>query len=216
MHNPIKKRLRIQLRAFSLVEILVVLGLFSGISTLALGSLFNAQAINARLQETQAILDNVNLSLQSFSREIRFGSDFYCATTLPAGVNPPPYVRKNCVLGGTGGTVLIFQPADAINELDRVGYYVSNGILYKKEYRFGQAYQISQMTTSEVKVEVLQFFVDGANTASGVNDEGGAMDFKQPLISLIISGKSIPQSSTKLPIPFRIQMHISARELDNI
>ena len=67
-----------QIKAFSLVEILVVLGLFSSIATLSLGALFNAQAINAHLQATQAILDNINLSSQTITRDIRFGSLFHC------------------------------------------------------------------------------------------------------------------------------------------
>ena len=213
MYKPLKKFIK-KIQGFSLVEILVVLGLFSGISTLALGSLFNAQAINARLQETQAILDNVNLSIQTVTREIRFGSDFYCTSSLPSGTTTPS-VRKGCPLGGQGGSILIFQPADATNELDRVAYYIVNGVLYKNEYKYNQAIDITQMTTRDVYIEVLQFFVEGANTASGVSDEGNVTDFKQPLITFLVSGRSIPESSTRTPVPFRIQSHVSARELDN-
>ena len=63
-------------KAFTLVEMLVVVGLFSSIATLSLGALFNAQTINGNLQKTQAILDNINLSIQTMTRDIRFGSDF--------------------------------------------------------------------------------------------------------------------------------------------
>ena len=78
-----KHRAAISFGGFSLVEILVVLGLFSSIATLALGSLFNAQSLNGRLQETQAILDNINLSMQTITRDIRFGSEFYATTSVP-------------------------------------------------------------------------------------------------------------------------------------
>ena len=115
-----------KIQAFTLVEILVVLGLFSGIATLSLGALFNAQAVNARLQETQAILDNINLSIQTVTRDLRFGTDFYCATSLPATAATIPTVRKNCVFGVSSGSVLIFKPADAVNDFDRVAYYVKN------------------------------------------------------------------------------------------
>ena len=196
---------------FSLVEIIVVLGLFSSISTLVLGSLFNAQAVNARLQETQSILDNVNLSTQIITRDIRFGSDFYCATTLPSVI---PLVRKNCPLGGTGGTILIFKPSDAANVLDRVVYSISNGILYKNEYRAGSL-EVLQMTANDVVIESMTYYVDGANTSNGSNDEGGLSDYKQPLITLLISGRSISASSARTPVTFNIQTSVSARELDN-
>ncbi len=197
---------------FSLVEIIVVLGLFSTISTLVLGSLFNAQAINARLQETQSILDNVNLSAQVVTRDIRFGSDFYCTNTVPVVI---PSVRKNCHLGGVGGTLLIFQPSDAANSLDRVTYSIANGILYKNEYRTGFPVEILQMTAGDVVIESMTYYVDGANTSNGSNDEGGLSDYKQPLITILISGRSISLSSARKPVTFNIQTSVSARELDN-
>ena len=197
---------------FSLVEIIVVLGLFSTISTIVLGSLFNAQAINARLQETQSILDNVNLSTQVVTRDIRFGSDFYCTDSIPGVI---PSVRKSCPLGGTGGTVLIFPPSDATNPLDRIVYSLTNGILYKNEYRYGQPVEILQMTAGDVVIESMTYYVDGANTSNGTSDEGGLSDYKQPLITLLISGRSISASSARTPVMFNLQTSISARELDN-
>ena len=200
---------------FSLVEILVVLGLFSSISTLVLGALFNAQAINGRLQETQSILDNVNLSMQVVTRDIRFGSEFYCATSLPNESTPAPSVRKSCALGGDRGTVIFFKPSDATNPLDRVAYSIAGGVLYKNEYRFGQARERLQMTASDVIIDSLTYYVDGANTSNGSNDEGGLSDFEQPLITILISGRSVSVSSARTPVTFSIQTSVSVRELDN-
>lgn len=202
-------------RGFSLVEIIVVLGLFSSISTIVLGALFNAQAINGRLQETQSILDNVNLSTQVVTRDIRFGSDFYCTDALPEVGSTTPTVRKNCPIGTLGGTVLIFKPADAGNPLDRVAYRVANGVLYKHDYPFGGAREQLQMTSSDIVIDSFKYFLDGANTSNGSNDEGGLSDYKQPLITILISGRSIPISSTRVPVTFSIQTSVSARELDN-
>lgn len=202
-------------KGFSLVEILVVLGLFSSIATLALGSLFNAQAINGRLQETQAILDNVNLSIQTVTRDIRFGSDFYCTNIIPTA-STTVTVRKNCPNGSEGGSVLIFQPADAANELDRVAYYItSTGVMFKKEFYYGEEPRMVQMTASDVIIDSMRFYVEGANTATGINDEGNLSDFKQPIITMHISGRSVSVSSTREPEIFKIQTHISSREIDN-
>jgi type II secretory pathway pseudopilin PulG len=210
--NPFFKKIK----AYTLVEILVVLGLFSAISTLSLGALFNAQSINSRLQETQAILDNVNLSVQTITRDIRFGSDFYCATVLPATPSVVPAVRKNCVNGvSSGGTILIFKPADANNDLDRVAYYVKNGILYQNLYPYNATSTVLQLTADDVYIRALTFYVDGAQTSDGSNDDAGAKDYKQPLISLFISGVTKPSGSVRSAAPFDIETAISVREIDN-
>jgi len=203
-----------KIKAFSLVEILVVLGLFSSIATLALGSLFNVQAINGRLQETQAILDNVNLSLQTVTRDIRFGSDYYCTSTSTP-LQAVPSVRRNCTKDDGGGTMLIFKPDDAVNALDRVAYFVQNGTLYREEYDYGAQPALSQMTAKDVVIQTLMFYVDGADTADGSNDENDAFDFKQPFVTLLISGKSVPANVERKPVVFNVETGISPREFDN-
>ena len=208
-------KLCIQVKAFSLVEILVVLGLFSSISTLSLGALFNAQAINAKVQETQGILDNITLSYQTISRDIRFGSEFFCDTTVTPGT--VPLLRKDCQYSSMtgGGTILVFKPADAAHENDRVMYYIKNGILYKDEYPFVGATSTLQMTANEVTITALTFFVEGAQTSSGLSDVGGASDYKQPLVTMLISGVTKPARSTVTPVTFNLQTTISVRQIDN-
>ena len=208
-------RTGVPIKAFTLVEILVVLGLFSSISTLVLGTLFNAQAINSRLQETQAIFDNINLSTQTITRDIRFGSDFYGTTTLPVVSVPLPTIRRSCPQSLGGCNVLIFKPADAVDDRDRVVYYVNNGVLFKEEYPFGSSATISQMTAGDVLIESLIFYVDGAQTSDGSNDENAAFDYIQPRVTLLVSGRTNPGSTTKSPVRFNIQTTISSRGIDN-
>jgi len=205
-------------KGFSLVEILVVLGLFSSIATLSLGALLNAQTINTRLQETQSIIDNVNLSSQTIVREIRFGSEFHCASILPETLTVIPTKRQNCPYGTTGGTVLIFKPADAENDLDRVAYYATSGILYKDQYINDGVHSTStvlQMTSDDVNVKSLLFYVDGAQTSDGSNDENGAIDYKQPLVTILLSGATRPTGKNSPPASFDLETAVSSREIDN-
>jgi prepilin-type N-terminal cleavage/methylation domain-containing protein len=200
------------IQGMTLVEIIVVLGLFSSIATIALGVLFNVQSLNARLQKTQAILDNANLSVQTITRDIRYGTDFYCGATIATGT---PLVRKNCTRQTGGGAVVFFKPTNATHENDRVAYFLSEGVLYKEERLFGVATTTLQMTSPDVFIETLMFYVDGANTSDGTLDEGGAFDYKQPLISLFISGKTNAVSAKEEPVTFNIQTHVSPRTPDN-
>ena len=198
---------------FTLVELLVVLGLFTSIATLSLGALFNAHTINGRLQETQAILDNINLSTQTVIRDIRFGSDFYATSTLSTSV---PIVRRNCIYGGPDVcSVLIFRPSDAVNSLDRTAYYVKSGVLYKDNYPKVGAAETLQMTSDEVTIKSLTFYVKGANTSDGSSDEFGLIDYEQPLIVMLLTGVTKPSTRSIAPVTFSIQTSMSARELDN-
>ncbi len=215
LNYPMKKIIFIKNRhGFTLVEILVVLGLFSSIATLSLGALLNAQTVNARLQETQAILDNMNLSIQTITREIRFGSDFHCTYSLSVPPLTLPTNRNNCPFGTTAGTMLIFKSSEAVNDLDRVAYYIRSGILYKVVIPSTGASTILQMTSDDVRVTSLTFHVDGANTSTGSNDVGNAVDYKQPLVTLYITGVTRPAKASTPPSTFDIETAVSARELD--
>ncbi len=61
----------------------------------------------------------------------------------------------------------------------------------------------------------MKYFVDGANTSDGSNDENNAMDDKQPLITIFISGRAVPTNTQRAPVAFNLQTSVSARELDN-
>ena len=205
-------------QGFSLVEILVVLGLFSSIATLSLGSLFNAQSVNRRLQETQAILDNINLSTQTITRDIRFGVDFYATSSIPYGNDSPSTKRRNCTYDAMPSIacgVLIFTSSEASSTLDRVMYYAKNGVLYKTTYPYGEASSTEQMTSSDVVINSLIFYLEGAQTSSGTNDDNDAIDYKQPLITLLLSGTTRSASGVVASTTFSFQTNISPRELDN-
>ena len=206
-------------KAFTLVEMLVVVGLFSSIATLSLGALFNAQTINGNLQKTQAILDNINLSIQTMTRDIRFGSDFYATSTIPQSHDDVQTMRRNCAYGDiavpAGCSVLVFRTTDDTGGLDRTVFYVENGILYKKQIPASGDPVILQMTSNEVEVTSLIFYVQGAQTSDGSNDESGITDDIQPLITVLISGITKSSRAAVPSTSFNIQTSISAREIDN-
>lgn len=202
-------------KGFTLVEILVVLGLFSFIMTLATGVLYTTQAVNVKLQETQSVLDNVNLSIETIARDIRYGSDFHCGTQL---LNETEIeLRKNCSFESHGGNILFFRPSGGDVD-DRVAYYASTtsygNVILRDEY-IGGATSTYQITSNDVDIKSLVYYVVGANTASSsgtdVNDEH---DFEQPLVTLTISGQTIPIETSASSTSFHMQSSISARELD--
>lgn len=213
----VQKGLSLQKRkAFTLVEILVVIALFSSISTLSLGALFNAQAINTRLQETQSILDNINLSVLSVSREVRFGTEFACVV-IPTNYMTdymryfiPPTTPDNCTYTDTPGNLLAFKKSDAENSSDRTIFYVENGVLYKKDFPFGLQPTVYQMTSNDVEIRTLTFYVEGAESSVAP-----IPDYKQPLVTMLLSGVTKPSSITNTPVEFNLEIIMSSRQPDN-
>jgi len=64
---------------FTLIEIIVSLALFSVVVTIAVGALLILIASNRQLQDEQSVLSNLSFALDSMTREIRTGSNYYCA-----------------------------------------------------------------------------------------------------------------------------------------
>lgn len=200
--------IRSSLPGFTLVELLVTMAIFIGVITIATGALFSAQSVNTRLEQTQKVLDGVNLATEVIVRDMRYGSDFYCDTSLPSN---PPMTRRQCAYPN-GGTVLIFKPTIPLSgstnpDNDRVAYYLSNGMLYKNEYPSGGAVMTKQITSSDVNVQKLSFYSSGlANIASS--------DYNQPLITFVLSGITIPLKRNVQPVSFSVQTGASSRTLD--
>lgn len=203
-------------RGFTLVELLVSLALFTSVITVAVGALFSAQAINARLEQKQIVLDGVNLSLETIARDIRYGSVFYCDNTTPVVLS---LNRQDCPSnpnGNGGGKVIIFKPVIKLNNsdnysLDRVAYYLDNGVIYKDEYPHSVTPNKGiRMTTPDVKIDTLNFFVTGAESFQTAKS-----DSNQPLITILISGQTIPRDNKIKPEKFTVQTSVSSRRLDN-
>jgi prepilin-type N-terminal cleavage/methylation domain-containing protein len=79
-------------RGFTLIEIIVSLGIFAIVATVALGALVKIVSANKKAQTIQTAITNINFSLDALSREMRVGRNYYCAagssfnlSTLPEG-----------------------------------------------------------------------------------------------------------------------------------
>ncbi len=204
------------LQGFTLIELMVTMAIFISVMTIAVGALFSAQVVNTRLEQTQAILDGVNLATEVIVRDIRYGSNFYCDTAIPF---PMTTLRKGCIYP-SGGTVLIFRPTLALTgstnqTLDRVAYYLSNGVLYKDEYPYGGTMRTYQITATDVNIQNLAFYATGLNSTTGTSDYASVSDYNQPLITMVISGVTIPTKKTVQPVTFSVQTSGSSRALDN-
>lgn len=65
-------------RGFTLLEMIVSLGIFSLVAVIAVGSLVRITGLNRRAQSLQSAMDNVSFALESMTRDMRYGSSYNC------------------------------------------------------------------------------------------------------------------------------------------
>lgn len=211
-------------QGFTLVEVLVAVSLFVTILTLATGALYSAQSINARLQANQVILDGMNLSFETMTRDIRYGSQFNCGIVVAI---PTSLKRKGCNfdISATSvgpGTVITFKPVGAADPKDRVAFYASSSKIYKQEYISGIEQTPIPITSDDVIVDTLNFYVTGANTTAQAIDNGNlenenptASDTLQVVINVITTGKTKIQGKGNDKVDFQLQTVVAPRGIDN-
>ncbi len=71
------KKVGIQ-KGFTLIELIVSLGLFSVVMTISAGAVLSILDANAKAQSASAIMTNLNIALDGMTREMRTGTGFSC------------------------------------------------------------------------------------------------------------------------------------------
>jgi len=204
-----KLKFKSGVKGFTLIELMVVIALFTTIMTVAIGALFSAQAVNVKLQQTQVVMDGINLAVEEMVRDIRYGSTFYC-TDSSFALNPPAIMpdRQDCIYPD-GNTALVFKPANGLTTSnstnDRIAYFVSNGALFKKLFPAGDISSVPiQVTAPDIKVNSLVFYVRGTGIIP--------VDYIQPVITISISGVTTKSKTNQ--VNFAVQTTTSTRKID--
>jgi len=99
-------------RGFTLVEIIVSLGVFSVVAVVALGAMVRIISANKKAQTLQSAMTNLNYALESMSRELRVGTRYYCVADAEALIPLRLSVDTDkCPSGASssGGVLLAFN-----------------------------------------------------------------------------------------------------------
>jgi len=193
--NPAKQK------GFTLVEMIIAIGLFSLIASMALGAVITIFDANNRSESTKTVVDNLNLSLENMVRTVRFGSNYHC------------------IDGDTGGTFDLDEANDCNNPGEDQGeglavtfqnnvivYAFCDGAIKRSETPNGEdncnnTSIMQPITSSDTVIEYLKFFVFGGNDPD-----------RQPYVIAIISGYVGTQPTEQSR--FTIQTTMSQRQID--
>lgn len=176
---------------FTLVELLVSVSLFISILTISLGAIVSIMDANRKSQTLRSVMDNLNSSMESINRTIRFGQNYHCGTS---GTLSSP---QDCAT----------TPSDSLTVLDSTGnqvtFALSNSRLVKTVG--GTNYYL---TSPDMTIQSLSFFVFGSYPYSG----GAVNDNLQPRV--IVSIKGYVGTKANSSSNFVIETTISQRKFD--
>ncbi|OHB15303.1 MAG: hypothetical protein A2431_01495 [Candidatus Zambryskibacteria bacterium RIFOXYC1_FULL_39_10] len=174
-------------KGFTLVELIIAVTLFTVIASFSIGAVLSIFDAHRRAQSTKTVVDNLNLSIESMARNVRFGGSYYC------GISSGLTSTSNCSNGGNALSITFNNT--------RIIYRWNGGINdpIQKSENGGSTY--SDITSPDTKIQYLRFYVFDSDT-------GGEQPYVIAVIKGYVGNKATTQSS------FTIQTLMSQRQLD--
>ncbi len=190
-------------RGFSLIELMVSLSVFAIIMVASVGTLLTMVDANAKAQALYTATTNLSFALDSVTREIRMGYNYYCSNNMAS--LPNNNSTRNC--DGTGGTSLGGNSIAFHRERDDVhmGYRL-NGSTDKIEQKVENG-DWEPVTSSDLVVTSLTFVARNTEPYSP-----SRTDDDQPIVDMQVVG--YVRNGLETDTDFNIQSHIVQRRLD--
>ncbi|MEK7461477.1 MAG: type II secretion system protein [Patescibacteria group bacterium] len=132
---------------FTLVELMVAVSIFIIVMTISMGSIIGVFEANRKSRSLKTVLNNLNLTTESISKEMRFGKNYHCG----AGTITTP---QNCP---SGDKLMSFLSNDNF----QITYRLNNQTIEKK---IDNGNYIA-VTAPEIVIDSLIFYTVGAGTS---------------------------------------------------
>ncbi|MHB1330841.1 MAG: PilW family protein [Minisyncoccota bacterium] len=194
-----KQRIRNKEYGFTLIEIMTAVSIFTIVTTISMGSILTIFDINRKSESIKIVMDNLNLSVESMAREMRYATRYSCDPNVPI---PTPWSQMspgNCTSGGD--SIAFYSPAS-----NRAIVYRQSGTVIEKSINGGQSF--TPVTAPEIAISDMDFYVLGA--LSSASEFGNP---QQPKVLIKIRGSAGVKESVETE--FTLQTLVSQRQLDN-
>lgn len=176
-------------KGFTLIELMVAVSIFIIVMTISMGAIIGVFDANRKSRSLKTVLNNLNLAVESMSKEIRFGKNYHC------GASGDLTTPQNCQNASGDHTLMSFLSSDNLQIIYRL-----NGNIIEKSIDGGGTY--IAITAPEIVIDDLTFYTIGA----------GISDTLQPKV--IIKIKSHAGATDKGRSDFTLQTLVSQRVLD--
>ena len=193
-----KTKIKTSIRGFTLIELMVAVSVFSMVMMISMGSILSVLDANRKSQANRTVMDNLNASLESMTREIRFGHNYYCGSN---NLSSNTSLVDCAISDGSPAGTFSFTASSGY----QVIYLYSSGKIVKNVYDAG-GLPVSglsgDVTSSDIIIDKLTFRVSGSSSS----------DLQQPRVTIAIKGHS--GAKTNLQSTFSVQTTISQRIFD--
>ncbi len=181
---------------FTLIEMTVSLGLFIVVMMISTGALLSLSATNNKVSSMRIAIDNLNLALDSMSREIRMGTVYHCDYGTGAITAP-----RDCASLGAGSFTFKSQKGGQmvykLNSNDPQNKFIERSKNINNTNINNTDELFHAMTAPELNIDYLTFIVAGANINSS----------NQPRVIISIGGTAgVREKST-----FNIQTTVTQK-----
>lgn len=220
--NKMKKNISTKFninKGFTLIELLVATSIFAVIAVGGISILLGSQAAYKRLSENRIAMDNINLVLDSMSREIKFGSGYGCINSTGNFTSSSYYQSFSPSVSFTDSitnlcNAVVFAP-QSNKDTERIVYYLNtdNYQINEADYALSSGNFILQddfpITSSDLVINNFWLQITGSQPN----------DYLQPKVGILVSGiVSVTTNSQKVVVAtttFSAQAIASQRILDN-
>lgn len=173
-------------KGFTLIELMTSISIFVIVMTISMGSILGVFDANRKSRSLKTVISNLNLTIESMSKEMRYGDHYHC------GSDGTLTVTQNCP---AGDTFMSFLSSDNVQTSYRL-----NGTTIEKQVTGGNFVAV---TGPEVTIDQLTFYTLGAGSANTL----------QPKVVLMIKGHA---GTAKGQTAFTLETLVSQRTIDDI
>lgn len=194
-------------RGLSLIELVVAMGIFTMVVTIGIGAMLTMFGANQKSLALRSVMNNLNFSIESMSREIMVGTNYICRNVNNVMVAP-----ENCSIGGSEITFCSSEDEPTayrlrlVNNKGRIERRI--GELSNEEecgpdapFNWTGAWQIITDPGVNIFIDKSKFYITGTNQE----------DTLQPKVLLLIDGEAGKEGQKS---DFVIQTTLSQRTPD--
>ena len=180
---------------------MVALSIFIVVMTISMGSIISVFDANRKSRSLKTVLNNLNLAVESMSREIRFGTKYHCdyEDNNPIPIDSP----RDCSYDDGGAESISFLSSDGVQINYKRDGVPSVDSRIEKKVDNDDDYGWITVTAPEVIINKLTFYVLGAEDVD---------DDLQPRVVIVIKGYA--GAGGKGQSDFTLQTTVSQRALD--
>jgi prepilin-type N-terminal cleavage/methylation domain-containing protein len=194
-------------KGFTLIEMLVSLSLFTIVITIAVGAFLSLIGASKGVQSEQSVITTLTFVLDSMTREIRTGANYYCAgrSTL-TGTPAATSTTQDCgTYTATDRGLSFIEAGSSVTSgasNKRIAYYFDSSSASKTIMRRVGSGTPQSIVSEGITITNAQFFVTGTDRL------GTGTNTVQPTVTIILEARDETGATTSL------QTTVTQRELD--